>query len=166
MRKYAYIIISLWLFLICVFVMRNEYILQTGREVLLKTVPVDPRDLLRGDYVILNYEISQYPMDRNYNFNDTVYVLLRTNNKNIASIKSVVKYKPENELFLKGKIGHCASTIPFFRGGKCVEYGIESYFVKEGTGLKLEKDLRNGALVKVAIDKNGNAKVKGFVEKK
>jgi hypothetical protein len=33
-------------------------VLRDGREVLLKVEPVDPRDLLRGDYVILNYEIS------------------------------------------------------------------------------------------------------------
>ena len=36
-------------------------ILQSGTEVVLKTAPIDPRDLLRGDYVILNYEISSVP---------------------------------------------------------------------------------------------------------
>lgn len=36
-------------------------ILRNGKEVLLKTVPVDPRDLLRGDYVILSYDISWLP---------------------------------------------------------------------------------------------------------
>ena len=34
-------------------------ILGTGTPVMLKTEPIDPRDLFRGDYVILNYEISQ-----------------------------------------------------------------------------------------------------------
>ena len=33
-------------------------ILRDGREVLLKVEPVDPRDLLRGDYVRLGYEIT------------------------------------------------------------------------------------------------------------
>jgi uncharacterized membrane-anchored protein len=37
-------------------------ILQSGTEVLLKTAPVDPRDLLRGDYVTLNYDISRVPV--------------------------------------------------------------------------------------------------------
>ena len=36
-------------------------ILRSGMEVLLKTAPVDPRDLLRGDYVILSYDISSVP---------------------------------------------------------------------------------------------------------
>src|SRR3954468_14416646 len=35
---------------------------QTGDTVLLRVVPVDPRDLLRGDYVILGYEISRVPV--------------------------------------------------------------------------------------------------------
>ncbi len=36
-------------------------ILRSGKEVLLKVEPVDPRDLLRGDYVALGYDISRIP---------------------------------------------------------------------------------------------------------
>src|SRR4029078_8389557 len=36
-------------------------ILRGGTEVKLQTRPVDPRDLLRGDYVVLGYDISQLP---------------------------------------------------------------------------------------------------------
>ena len=36
-------------------------ILRGGHEVLLKVQPVDPRDLLRGDYVWLGYDISTIP---------------------------------------------------------------------------------------------------------
>src|SRR5688500_14903150 len=36
----------------------NELHLRSGTEILLETAPVDPRDLLRGDFVILNYKIS------------------------------------------------------------------------------------------------------------
>mgnify|MGYP001598691262 CR=1 FL=1 len=38
-------------------------ILRNGTEIKLKTLPVDPRDLLRGDYVILSYPISTIPKD-------------------------------------------------------------------------------------------------------
>ena len=37
-------------------------ILRDGQEILLKVEPVDPRDLLRGDYVRLGYEISRIPV--------------------------------------------------------------------------------------------------------
>ena len=36
----------------------REYILKNGKLIHLRTAPVDPRDLFRGDYVRLNYEIS------------------------------------------------------------------------------------------------------------
>ena len=36
-------------------------ILRGGTEVKLLTRPIDPRDLLRGDYVVLGYDISQLP---------------------------------------------------------------------------------------------------------
>ena len=36
----------------------RESILTLGRTAVLQTVPVDPRDLFRGEYVVLRYEIS------------------------------------------------------------------------------------------------------------
>src|ERR1019366_3838972 len=54
--------------LLLVFALQTAWILGTtfvqeralagGKVVLLETRPVDPRDLLRGDYVTLNYKIS------------------------------------------------------------------------------------------------------------
>src|SRR5690606_35209140 len=38
-------------------------LIKNGREVRLAVVPVDPRDLLRGDYVILSYPISRLQTD-------------------------------------------------------------------------------------------------------
>jgi uncharacterized membrane-anchored protein len=37
----------------------REYILGSGTIVHLRTAPVDPRDIFRGDYVRLSYEISR-----------------------------------------------------------------------------------------------------------
>ena len=48
-----------------------EGIRSSGTQVILATEPVDPRSLLRGDYVILNYQISDpegqlsFPKDEN-----------------------------------------------------------------------------------------------------
>src|ERR687893_556204 len=36
----------------------------TGQTVLVRVAPVDPRDLFRGDYVILSYDFSRVPRDR------------------------------------------------------------------------------------------------------
>jgi len=62
-------ILSFWLIilfqiaLLFVIIVRYEYVLNTGQEILMKTRPVDPRDILRGDYVILNYDLREYKVD-------------------------------------------------------------------------------------------------------
>ena len=167
LRKLTIIICIIWITIISVWVIRSEYILNTGREVLLKTIPVDPRDLLMGDYVILNYDISQLPESDKYLKDypqETVYVILKTDKNNIASIERIHRgvSQPDAPLYLRGRISKCNN----WQTGACINYGIESYYVKENTGRELENNLRNGALVKVSIDHQGNAKVKGFVNKK
>ena len=47
--------------LISMMVIDRARVLRDGTEVALATRPVDPRDFLRGDYVVLNYEISSLP---------------------------------------------------------------------------------------------------------
>ena len=41
----------------------REYTLRAGVDVVLETLPIDPRSLLQGDYVVLRYEIAQIPED-------------------------------------------------------------------------------------------------------
>ena len=47
--------------LLTVMIVDRVQILRDGKEVILLSRPVDPRDLLRGDYVVLVYDISQLP---------------------------------------------------------------------------------------------------------
>ena len=44
--------------LICAPAISRTMILNSGKTVVLKTVPVDPYDMFRGDYVALKYDIS------------------------------------------------------------------------------------------------------------
>jgi len=161
MRNFVLGILLLWSLIIACMIFPQEYTIHHGREVLLETVPVDPHDLFRGEYVILNYKIAQYP-DMQDELNQTVYVVLATDADNIAHVINVQHVKPESGLFLKGTVGGC-NTVFLSKSGVCINFGIESYFVKEGEGAALEKELRDGALVKILVDKNGSAKVEGFV---
>lgn len=157
LKRIVIIICIIWTAIVAFWVIKSEYVFVAGKDVLLKTVPFDPRDLFMGDYVTLNYEISRIPpkyCDEMYSSNKVVYVVLKTDENNIATIDNIQIKRPIAPLYLKGKISK-TNTI---------EYGIESYYVKERTGKVLENNLRNGALVKVCINKYGNAKVKGFVE--
>ena len=96
-------------------------------------------------------------MLKRYDKEKPVYVYLKVKEKNIARYSKMSQIEPDpddNSLYIKGKIKN-----------NRIIYGIENYYVKEKTGKTLERELRNGALVKVKIDKYGNAKVIGFVDK-
>lgn len=53
------LVIGMQLALILGTVYNNEKKLKEANEIILKLAPKDPRSLLQGDYVILNYDISR-----------------------------------------------------------------------------------------------------------
>lgn len=162
-KKKSFIIIAIfWLVIFAGFIASKEFTLRTGNEVLLKTVPVDPRDLFRGDYVILRYDISNIPINK-YNLNfanfesgDKIYVTLDVNKNGIGSIAKVSRVKPTNEIFMTGTV---TDVLP---SRLSVEYGIESYFVPEGRGREIERNIGK-IYTKVAVDDYGNAVIKSLV---
>ncbi|HWQ48433.1 MAG TPA: GDYXXLXY domain-containing protein [Methanosarcina sp.] len=179
-KKVLYLTVVFWLLIFSGFIAYKEYTLRTGTEVLLKTLPVDPRYLFRGDYVTLNYEISTLDMEKiqaddSYFYNDEpVYLALEL--KNGYSVpKKIYTTPPEDGLYIKGKVKDVIydwetdesgitteETIKELR----VDYGIESYFVPEGRGMEIEKAQRTEKTevdAKVIIDKYGNAVIKSLL---
>lgn len=163
MNKKIFIGIGIfWLIIILGFIAVKEFTLQTGEEVLLKTRPVDPRDLFRGDYVILSYEISRLDLKTlesdtaEFEENDKVYILLDIVD-GYGVPKGIFLDKPLEGLFLKGTITGDSKEILL------VQYGIESYFVPEGKGRGIERARSGNLDVKVAIDKNGNVGIKNLI---
>lgn len=160
MKKYVIAIILAWLAIVVAMVGYNEYTIRTGTEVLLKTEPVDPRDLLRGDYVILRYDISTIDapsIKKEPGYGKDVYVILEEKD-GYANYKRTSLTKPSgNELFIKGKTTYTS--------GKSlrVRYGIESYFVPEGKGKEIERLDSDELSVKVSIDRTGRAIIKDLV---
>jgi len=153
----------LWMIILGGFIFTKELVIRTGDEVLLKTVPVDPRDLFRGDYVTLRYDISR--IDKNFlrqpieefDYGDTVYVVIETDSRGVAHIVSVGKNQPfKSSLFLRGEV------IDVRRNEIDVEYGIESYFVPEGEGDKIERSIQD-IYVKIVVDRHGRAIIKSLI---
>lgn len=120
----------------------KEVNLSSDKTVLLETLPVDPRDLLRGDYVTLNYKISALPTEwvfpgggapTNVN-NRTIYVTLEKKGEFYEAVAaSLTPEKVKAGQFL---VRGAADDAWIGRNGGriIVRYGIEKYFVKEGTG--------------------------------
>ena len=134
----------------------TEVQLARGTEVRLQTVPVDPRDLFRGDYVILRYEISQVDVYDNIRAGDTVYVPLRKVGVRWKARGGAQREKPEEPPFIRGRATSSMSseTLEPIE----VEYGIETYFIEAGTGRRYES--AEFLYVDVSIDRNGKARIK------
>lgn len=160
-KKLFLLIAVLWIVIIFGFVAFKEFTLRTGEEVLLKTRPIDPRDLLRGDYVILTYEISTLDLNslqsdyKDFKIGDKIYVSLKE--EDVYGIVSSTHENPPDGLYIKGNVKDVSGSI------LNVEYGIESYFVPEGKGHEIERYSGRGLDVKVSVDKFGNAVIKSLV---
>src|SRR3954466_6849758 len=94
-----YILAALLLFgLILAMIYPRAEILRNGQEVRLEIVPVDPRDLFRGDYVVLDYRISSVdvPKDATNAFRrgQKVFVTLRPNENGMARAVAIAAERP------------------------------------------------------------------------
>jgi len=134
-----------------------------GEHLLLKVVPVDPRDLMRGDYVVLDYGFNrlgqrQDPATGNdwYDWNVAgrdVYVSLdREGDHFIAASASLAP--PASGPYIRGKV-----TYPGH-----IECGIEAYYVQEGEGLRLQQAIRRGNILAEVAVWHGQAKLVRLVE--
>jgi len=158
--------------LLTLMVIDRVQILRQGTEVTLQIRPVDPRDFLRGDYVVLNYDISQLPagplQDEPASArNPIVFVKLAPNRDGLYEAISVhadaVAVKSP-EVLIRGRVAYGATCGPRARAF-CdklqVRYNLESYFIPEGEGRKLEQVRNQRKLTVVAaIMPSGRAAIK------
>jgi len=148
----------------------REWVLHRGRIVWLRTAPVDPRDVMRGDYVRLSYPFSQIPRaqwrdglaeQKQLKRDQPVYLVLRPASGDLYEADFLTDRRPAEGIFLRGRVndrwgGDTAN----------VRYGLEAFFVEQGTGLDLERaraadGTRLLLEMQVAIGGNGLAVLKG-----
>ena len=119
----------------------------------IKTAPVDPRSLIQGDYMVLNYDIAESARMEIGNIRKG-YIRIKINDLKIAEfIRIDEEYLPpsNNEI-----------SIQFQKNGSNIDIGVNSYLFQEGTGNKFQKaqyaeviELKNGKLrLKNLLDKN------------
>jgi uncharacterized membrane-anchored protein len=140
----------------------QERTLVQGTLILLETRPVDPRDLLRGDYVILNYAVSNIPVDafggertNGVPAGGDVYVLLQKQGEFHEVLRASTKPLTAgyNQVVLKGVSRDWWNDAR--RQTTRVEYGLERYYVSEGTGNPTGK-----LTVQVAVPASGEGIIK------
>lgn len=120
-------------------------------------MPVDPRDPLRWDYVVLRYKIEREETVTNYITNnnlqewDDIYISINLDSMWFATSSSVSRQQPSHWLFIKWKVSAWRS----------IDLWIWKYFVPEWTGKEIEK-VRSDMQVLIALDKYGTAKIKNL----
>jgi uncharacterized membrane-anchored protein len=144
----------------------NFVTLFAGESVLLEVVPVDPRDFLRGDYVVLNYKISDISNElvpsgiaddlSGYDEERDVYVTLEKDSRGVGHVNGVSADRPGG-LYLKGSLsrGYYGFTVRYER--------INAYYVPEGTGRAIEDKISDTDVTADLRVFRGSAVIRGLV---
>ncbi len=158
--------------LLAVMIIDRAQILREGTEVTLQTRPVDPRDLLRGDYVVLGYDMSQLPAGPLLNQpassrNPMLFIKLAPKPDGLYAAVSVHADPvavTSPEVLIRGRVVYgasCGSDGRAFCDKLTVRYNLESYFVPQGEGQKLEQARNQRKLTVVAaVLPSGRAAIK------
>ena len=146
-------------------------LLKTGREIVLKTVPVDPRDIFRGQYARLSYDISRLPRTRVAGLGEAwraqgrrIYVVLAPPQEGpwwrfvrAEMRRPVVK---DGQVMLRGRV------VDALSGPVVVNYGIERYYAPPEKARALQR-LASGAArplgVIVRVSTTGRAAIAGLM---
>lgn len=125
-------------------------------QIMVRTVAHDPRDLISGQYIRLGYEFSRLDKQWYKNFrkglnaakSNNVWVVLHEVNgfyELNAAFSSKPKVIPEGNVLIKGTLGRENN----------IRYGIEKYFVPEGTPEPNASDLT----VQLDVYENGKTRI-------
>lgn len=153
----------------------REFVVRRGRTIHLRTVPVDPRDAFRGDYVRLNYEISDVPrtlardglaptrpVPTDITRGTRVYAVLCEQPDGVSALEYLTDKRPAAELFVRGRVDWCSESAIHVR------YGLEAFFAgsEQVQAVASLTRLREGFHVplemEVAVGRNGVAVLKGY----
>lgn len=155
MKKYSRILIIANLILLLGYfnwsVYQKEQTLKDGQLVLLQLAPVDPRSLMQGDYMRLNYKeaSSNLPDEQT----DTRgYTILRTDSNQVGEIvrlQNTLEPVNDNELVIKYKIINRRLFL-----------GAESFFFEEGQDTLFQKAVYGG----LKVDDKGQSLLVGLYD--
>lgn len=176
-RRWVMLAVAVQLLVLAWMAGEREWIFRTGHVVYLRTAPVDPRDLFRGDFVRLLYEVNTVqredapaPAARKADVprHEVVYTRLQPAGEGLYEAAGASATQPSRGLFLRGRTEDSWRVAPRASGGVYVKYGIEQLFVEQGSGEAIERrrGIRNGLQVpmeiEVAVAASGKAVIRGY----
>ncbi|MBC2726498.1 GDYXXLXY domain-containing protein [Desulfosporosinus sp.] len=150
-KKMTFLIaVAIPLFILLAMTIKPQATVLFGQEILLETKAYDPTDLFRGDYVAVNFAITDVPkskvnlpLDKVYNKN--LYVSLKQEGRYYV-VDQVSETKPKQGVYLKGKFRESFNELGQAATYR-VDYSLDKYFVEQGSGKKLEQESIQGGLI-------------------
>ena len=134
-------------------ILQKESILRSGQRMLLRLSPVDPRSLMQGDYMELNYEVaSDSPVVAlRWTRNSDGQLVVRIGENDVAEYVRLHEGEDlaENEHLLL-----------YRRRGWTVRLGAESFFFQEGTASVYE----NAKYGELRVTESGNCVLVGLCD--
>jgi uncharacterized membrane-anchored protein len=173
MPRKVFLIIFPWVLLTLLF-LRAILPIVFGKEYTIKTFPVDPRDLFKGNYVALSYEFSEVNLSQyktifeenvNFEFGKDIYLYhIEDNGKLILKVISDTTQESQEDKILIKAIVMDSDVVENEAGSEKASLdlhaGIEEYFLPIDLALEAEKAVREQpVMARLAIDKSGNARI-------
>lgn len=161
MRNKRNIVVVVTLVLFGAFFLRaiqqKEHTIKEGRLVLFELAPVDPRSLIQGDYMQLNYAINtqlrETEIDRS-SIHKRGYVIVGVDEQHRGTFRAISKEMPMVE-------GDSLLAVKYFNwDGFTLAVGAESYFFQEGKDSLFEQAKYGG----LRIDPKGNSVLIGLYD--
>lgn len=135
-------------------VLAKERTLSNGRLVLLELAPVDPRSLMQGDYMRLNYQINSLPDKKGVSKRG--YCIVKQDANGVAHR---LRLQDEIAPLAKGEL-----AIKYFTSGNryftTLHIGAESFFFEEGQASRFQF-AKYGA---IKVDDAGNSLLVGLYD--
>lgn len=154
-KKYSWIIIIVNLIAVLAYfnysVAQKENLLSAGDLILLELAPVDPRSLMQGDYMRLDYAISQRV--NTDSITKRGYCVVKLDSNGVGQ-----RQRLQSELLPTDPLEYAIKyNAKQYLG---ISIGAESYFFQEGTATKYEKAKYGG----IRIDDQGNSLLVGLYD--
>ncbi len=152
----------------------------TGDEIILRTRPVDPRDLLRGAYVRLDYEIERVHLPNlpnaadpaDWKEGDRLFLTLRSDGvawQPVALSRKKQIIEP-GDVALRATYQRREDFADTSAPGKnmpvdvLLDIGVDQYYAAEEVALDMERDARETPLdVILSVGGDGRPVIKGLV---
>lgn len=134
MRKFLVLLTGLMILATANYaVYSREHLIESGRRVLLELAPVDPRSLIQGDYMALNFKVARQALQEKEGRRFDGYLVLRLDEKGVGAYLRFDDGSPisKNEVRIRYRIRSgvpgLASNSFFFQEGEARRYTGAKY---------------------------------------